>query len=608
MHHHATSRNPGLPGFHSNAVFALPSLPAGRSPLERADHLIAIALLFASVALLLATDGMGFTRDESYYFHAGREYGGWFIELAANIRAGTPLESFRQASIDHHWRYNPEHPVIVKTLFALSRILFADLLGWLDEPTAMRLPGMIFAGALVSLTFLLAREMTGDRITATTAAVSLLLLPRVFFHAHMACFDIPITTMWVAVVYAWWRSFESERWAWATGALWGIALGVKLNAFFLPIVLGLHLVTTRWLAWRRGARNAPFRPPTTVVAMAILGPLLFVALWPRHWFDTIARIRWYVEFHLFHEHYYVDYFGRHFIEPPFPVEYPFVMTVATTPLIWLLAFAIGTIAWLRLRIASPPATPDEPGDHPIPAQRPGDVEPERRIAIDRAPGILLALNILIPFLVIARPETPIFGGIKHWMPALPFMAIAVAHGLRTVAAPLRRPDGSTHPLALSTACLALLGPVALAAWMSHPFGLAWYGEAVGGVTGAADRGAMRNYWGYTSRQALPWLNEHAPPNARVHFHHTTELAVREYRALGWLREDIRSVRNVDHADIVLYHHPKAVGARLNEQFVWQRFNTLSPVHVISLHGVPLLSVYQTPERPTPPAPPPRELP
>lgn len=568
------------------------SLPRGRATLQTADLWAAGAVTAGTLLLLLLTDGMGYTRDESYYFRAGREYGEWFVELWHNLRAGQLRESFTAQNIDRHWSYNPEHPVLVKTLFALSRLLFAIHLGWMDEATAMRLPGMVFGAGLAGLTWLLAREMTGDRLAATVAAISLLLLPRVFFHAHLACFDIPITFMWVAVVYAWWRAFDSRAWAWITGALWGLALITKLNAFFLPFVLLLHLAATRIQAARRGPVRNPWRPPEALVAMGILGPLIFLAGWPRHWFDTVNRIRWYIEFHLYHEHYYVDFFGRHFIEPPFPVSFPFVKTLATTPIVWLFAAAVGAIAWWRVqrRPAHPPDT-NTPGPHL--ALRPTDSPVAERPHIPRAPGTLLLLNILIPFLIIARPETPIFGGIKHWMPALPFLSILAGVGVRVAAdqlAPLLR---GQRTAAAAIAATLLLAPVSLATVLHHPFGLAYYGEAVLGITGAADRGAMRNYWGYTSRQALGWLNTHAPENARVHFHHTTEGAVAEYRRRGWLRQDIVSVRNVDLADIVLYHHPKAVHARLNEHYVQQRFNTLAPVHTVTLAGVPLLSVYTT---------------
>ena len=50
--------------------------------------------------------------------------------------------------------------------------------------------------------------------------------------------------------------------------------------------------------------------------------------------------------------------------------------------------------------------------------------------MDLAPGAFLLVQVLGPMAVIALPSTPIFGGVKHFMPAMPFLAIAAAVGLR----------------------------------------------------------------------------------------------------------------------------------------------------------------------------------
>ena len=70
-----------------------------------------------------------------YYFKAARDYGRWFDLLFSQ-----PSMAFSQVSIDSNWSYNPEHPVLMKSLFALSDLFFHRSLDWLDGPTAMRLP------------------------------------------------------------------------------------------------------------------------------------------------------------------------------------------------------------------------------------------------------------------------------------------------------------------------------------------------------------------------------------------------------------------------------------------------------------------------------------
>src|SRR5690554_6508137 len=186
---------------------------------------------------------MGFTRDEGFYFHAAAQYIGWFEELWKNLHAGELAASFTQANIDRHWGYNPEHPVLMKAAFALSHKIFFELLGWMSPSTAMRFPTMLTAGWLLSGVYLFGRQL-GGRLAGLVAVGALLLQPRFFFHAHLACFDVAVAAMNFWVVYAYWRSLGSKGWAVTTGLLFGLALSTKLNAFFLPITLVMHWLLT----------------------------------------------------------------------------------------------------------------------------------------------------------------------------------------------------------------------------------------------------------------------------------------------------------------------------------------------------------------------------
>ena len=538
------------------------------------DRLIALLIAAATVVVLANTADMGFTRDESFYFHAAREYAGWFEELGDNWEAGTLGESFTQASIDRHWGYNPEHPVLVKTTFALSGMLFHDELQWMSPSLAYRFPAMLFTGWLCAIMYLFALGWTRSRVVGVLAPLMLLTIPRFFFHAHLTCFDVPVTAVWVAFMYTYWRSLGSTRWAWLTGLMWGIALITKLNAFFLPFVLLLHWGARAAFSSRVGADGRIRVPdvPFALFAMAIVGPIVFVLGWPRHWFDTWNRVLWYLRFHLNHEHYFVLYFGESLIRPPFPVGFPFVMTAVTTPLATMVAWfaGLGMVAkdsWRAFR----DQTPDP-----------------------RGTALLFALNIAIPFLIIARPSTPVFGGIKHWFPALPFLCIIGAWAIVRIAHALVERHLGARVAVVALLSAVVIGSAAYETADSHPYGTGHYNALVGSITGAADREGMRQFWGYAGRGALEWLNENAPEGSRVHFQNTTQGAVDMYRREGWLREDIRPAWSVDSADYFLLHHQKSFAPLQYD--VWERFGTRAPAFTVNLHGVPMLSVYENQRR------------
>src|ERR1051325_10910586 len=80
------------------------------------DPAIAFALAASYVALLLSSvHDLGYARDEGFYFRAAWDYKGWFDILFAD-----PAKALTQSAVDAHFRQNHEHPVFVKSLFALS--------------------------------------------------------------------------------------------------------------------------------------------------------------------------------------------------------------------------------------------------------------------------------------------------------------------------------------------------------------------------------------------------------------------------------------------------------------------------------------------------------
>ena len=562
------------------------------------DRAVAALIFFGSLIVLLATTDIGFTRDEGFYFRAASLYIGWFEELWANMQAGQFAASFTQEAIDEHWSYNPEHPVLMKASFALSHKFFHEILGVMSPATAWRFPAMITASALLSGVYLFGRDLAG-RLAGLIAVAALFFQPRFFFHAHLACFDVPITAIWFWVAYAYWKSYDSNRWALATGIFFGLALSIKLNAFFLPIVLVGHWLLSRWREFRwstDGPSPTIGLPPIPKAfwSMLLFGPLLFYALWPRHWFETFERVRWYMEFHLEHEHYFVYYFGQNLQVPPFPVSYPWVMTLVTIPLVILVAFAIG--AWTQFRDSGQWNRCKET----LQALRERRWPEPDDDADPRGTGLLLAINIIFPIALISMPDTPIFGGTKHWMPAMPFVAIVAGLGISTLADELRlfttkslgRIGPIVMPFVIAALALAVVIPSLWATASNHPHGTSYYNELIGSERGGADRKMFRQFWGHSSRHGLEWLDDHAGEGDNVWIHNTLGTAWDIYQREELVRSDLRAT-SMRASDYALYHQQKAFTYQLLP--LWEEYGTMAPAHVVTIDGVPLLSIYERPE-------------
>ncbi|MBN1945003.1 MAG: phospholipid carrier-dependent glycosyltransferase [Bradymonadales bacterium] len=557
-----------------------------RRRLRLADYLIALFLFAGYLALLMSTNQIGFPRDEGYYFHAAKDYYGWFAELERNIEAGQIEDSFTQESIDRHWGYNPEHPVLMKTLFGLSGHYLSERHQFLSPSTAMRLPAQALSALLMALVFLFVVEAFATRAGALLAVAAIGFQPHFFFHGHLACFDAPMVALRFLVVYAYWKSLHSRLWVWLTGIFWGLALITKLNAFFIPLILLLHWI---WAGRREfgrigrglGTRIKIPRIPRAFVSMAVFGPIIFYLGWPRHWFDTFNRIIWYFNRHLGHEHYFVYYFGEALVRPPFPITYPLVMTLVTVPVGILLAAALGGIPlggdWLRGKKGGSAGEP---------------------LFDPRGTGFLVALNLVFPIALIASPGTPVFGGTKHWMEAMPYLAVSSGLGgiwaFERLSHRLRWGDRKViRSLALALYLVVLITPMVHATLYIHPFGSSYYNELIGGVRGGADLDMLGQFWGDNTRIGLAYLDEIAPPNTRVFPHDANYDDMHYYREEGLLRRDIRDEWDPGRADFAFFNHQKAFTPVAQD--IWRAMGTVAPMRVFTSWGVPQLSLYGSPQ-------------
>ena len=395
---------------------------------------LASTLGFATAAAMALTQAsVGFTRDEGYYFTAAQSYEAWLRLLLQS-----PLQAVAQT--EKYWSYNFEHPGLTKLLFALSHLIFTTWTGALSDALAWRLPAFVFAGLLSYWLCLL-----GSARSKTAGLLAPLLFwcaEGTFFHGHLACFDIPICALWAGVGVAWLKAIETDQrgpkiWF---GAMYGVSLPVKHNAWFLPPVLLVHAL---FLPQRKKA--------LLTLPYILISPLVLFACWPLLWHDPLRHLQAWVAFHLHHVHYAWWYFGQVLRAPPFPIWYPLAVDALVLPLPLVILLAAGGIVLLYKFF-------------------------RRRLEAQPLLELALAGAALLPFLL---TSTPIFGGIKHW---LGFVALLCpeAAALLVCVAP------SPRKLAAVSAAVLLPGVWQIA--HVHPYGTSAYGELAGDIPGAANLG------------------------------------------------------------------------------------------------------------------------
>ncbi len=499
--------------------------------------LFSVTLLLVGLTL---TDP-GITWDEPPYFGSVQLQVGW-VETLLHEGPSAALDRdtvFGMWDWDHG--HNP-HPPVYKDAMALTWWATRGVVG---ELAAYRLaPALLFAG-LIALAFRWAAAAWGG-IAGLGAALSILLMPRLFGHAHVGATETPLMAFWVAASAAGWWTIERggpgerrERWGWVlVGVAWGLAAGTKFTGLLAIVPLAV------WGLWRDPRATVRGVPVAALVGAAVcwaLNPMLWVdpVFFVERWvLESLTRADW--------APIATYYMGRVY---PFsvPWHHVFVMTVAVTPLGILALAGVGAIIGLRR------------GD-PL--------------------AVLCAGTVAFLWATMLVPRAPHHDGVRMFIVVFPFLGMLAGYGLQRA----WRVVGARGRALVST--LAFVPVAVQLAWV-HPFELAYYGEAVGGVRGAHRLGLETTYWmdAYTG-PVLDWMNRELPHGARVNVL-GNERALELQQAYGGIRRDIDWVPR-EQADWALVQMRQGFMSPETLELVAKA----RPVYRLELQGVPLVAIYR----------------
>jgi len=555
-----------------------------------ARKLVGLTLFVVAFTTVVANQRhQGVVRDEDVYMHAANRYADWWSDFLTLKK-----HTLTKASITQHFggkrltANNREHPPLMKTLFGFSEKLTHNKLGWTSEITGYRLPTALFNALLILFVFLWVERLWGMS-AGIMAALLTLLMPRALFHAGLAAFDAPVVAIWCTTVFAYYQALKSRRWCIVLGVCFGLALAIKHNALILPSVFLTHYVLialhnhrdqlVRGQIWRTAGRALWRNQPWVFPALFVLGPLVAITLWPWLWFDTSLHVRQWIGFHLDHTHYNYEYLGQNWNHPPFPWHVPIVTTLLTVPVATLVAGVIGA-AHLGYKAY-------------------------RRESADeqRGPALLMFLSAgaaMGPFLL---GTSPIFGAEKHFAAAMVTIAIYGGVGVVVAARLLVRALGMQRRAVEVAAIVGVSVSVCAAALVetadAQPYALSHYNALAGGAPGGADLGMNRQFWGYSARGVLPFLNEarrrNKQPILPVYFH-DADMTIGWYQRAGLLDRRIRNSgregRGIAQSQYAIVVHE--LHFNRHDYMIWKSYGTVQPVYVLTTDGVPIVSVYARP--------------
>jgi 4-amino-4-deoxy-L-arabinose transferase-like glycosyltransferase len=446
-------------------------------------------------------EGPGITLDESFNVQMGvyqwrvlKEY------HVALLHPDTIHEVFGPGS-----NYNPDHPPLGRLWLGV----WHDLTEWLFPPhdhpanefgvrfvTDCARVGSATAFALTLLMVGLIAHRWYGRAGGVTAAMSLVFMPRVFGHAHLASLETFMNLTYTATILAvaqWWQvrrfglsrpeSQPSEggttnvplRTATLTGILFGLALLSKMQAILIPPVVGL------WALWHW--RMRAIKP---LLVFGLVGFGVFLVGWPWLWLDPIAHLREYFARTTQRAVLHCYYFGQVWADKDVPWHYPFVMFAVTVPVGLHALGLLGVTGRLTRSVGEGAVT----------------LSPCARIGLLGEPREqLLLLAALMPLVLFALPGVAVYDGERLFLVSFPIWSLLIGRGAAVLLEFLRAKAelgvwsifATARARQLALASLLTFQSVGLIAMC--PCHLSYYNLFVGGLWGAERLGFERTYWG-----------------------------------------------------------------------------------------------------------------
>jgi 4-amino-4-deoxy-L-arabinose transferase-like glycosyltransferase len=507
--------------------------------------LAGLVAVFLAIGISQVND-YGITWDESVQYRSG--------EINAQIFTGkATLDTI--ASFHNMRFYGP----LADMLGYWSKTFFTDQLHWLAAIPAHHLCYLFFGAVLLAAVFGLGKRL-GGTLMATLAAIFLLLFPRFWGEAQANPKDLPVAALFALTLWVFLRAWQTKRW-WLfliSGVVWGMALAVRVNALWVPIILIVWVVISdrdrifgvlRRRGWTSRVVSVWRRWGWSLLAAVGAAAGVMIACWPWLWPNPMSRF-WeaVVSISTYEWTGLVRYGGVIYKAPELPWHYAPVMLFWVTPVLLLILAALGLVVGVvqTWRLSNR-----------------GTLLPIIWLGV--VLGLIICLHINV------------YDGIRHFFLVVPAMILLAALGAswlyRWLARKILPPGRMMAILGLSAGLAVSGGLIACQMVKIHPYQLYYFNEIIGGCGGAFPHYEV-GYWGGEFKAGAEWLNNHAESGARVAIFPTTKMA-REY-----LRPDLQVVSEKENPDYAL--HITKAGL--------EPFRDQPGVYTLVIDGAPLVKI------------------
>ncbi|MBI2617223.1 glycosyltransferase family 39 protein [Candidatus Gottesmanbacteria bacterium] len=380
---------------------------------------------------------------------------------------------------------------------SLSQVLFYEKLHILPFDIAYNLP-MILIGSLgVGLLYLMLYEWIGV-VAAFFGSLFLALLPMHFGYLHTNMKDVPNAFFFTLGVFLFWKlvHINTLRNLFIASISFAVAFNTKINSIFIPVVCFF------WLIISKKNEVLSFRNKR-ILLYFILAPVFALILWWPFWRDPLGKL---LELPTFYSRNTLNMpvlFNREIIYSGvnIPWYYPFVYLVITTPIPILAAFFVGLVVSLK-----------------------------RFFGKNHIYSLIL-MWFFIPLVRYFLPKTSAIDGVRHFMEVIYPLSALSGIGISEVLKYLR-----LNRRVLICVWLLVFVILGTNVFRFHPYETSFYNWIIGGTYGAWGKFDV-DFWGTPQKDAVSWLNTHAPIDSVVH------IVMAQSSASMYLRPDLQRYVN-----------------------------------------------------------------
>ncbi len=524
-----------------------------------------VPLIFLVIGLLTLSD-FGINWDEPIHFFRGQAYLNYFLTGQKTFNNLAQRGSFFQNDqlTAEYWITNDSgHPPLNGILAAISNSIFYQKLGILGDIESYHLFEVFISFLLVFVVAIFAYQAFG-LLPSLVSSIILASYPLFFSESHFNIKDPVEASFFGITIWAFWMSLKKYSWKWLflSSVFFGLALGTKFNAIFLPLILLAYLVV-RFNSIKK-LKKIPKTYFLGLMLVPILSIIIFVGSWPFLWHHSLENF-----FNIVGYYKQIgtgfNYQTKDFYLPFGFNSYSIIWITTTTPPWVLLLLVIGIFAAIK------------------------------KIKLKENTSLLWLLWLFIPILRVSLPYTSVYGGVRQIMEYIPALSLISGLGaLQLVEWSDKLFKSKISKKIIALVIILVFIPHILVMIKQHPNQNVYFNFLIGGLSGAKQKNipSWGNSYGNAYYQAIQWLNKNAEKNSRIALVQGTSLNIPKIM----LRKDL-IFNNISWSGInrdgeylleLTYE-----GSSRAYPFAWEYIEKfLEPVYEVKVDGVAIAKVWK----------------